>query len=413
MRPKNLQQLLGQEHLTGSDGILERNHLSSMIFWGPSGTGKTTAARLLSQRDEYEFIQISAIFSGVAELKKIFDKAKEYRNNNKQTILFVDEIHRFNKTQQDSFLPVLEDGTVILIGATTENPSFNLNSALLSRARVIIFKPLSEEILDNLLTQVEETENRCLPIDETGKKILINLANGDARFLLTLVEEILSRTDPNILSNDQLLTILQKKFAIYDKSGDGHYNLISALHKSIRGSDADASLYYFCRMLSAGEDPLYLARRLIRIASEDIGLADPQALSISIAARESYLHLGSPEGELAIAQACLYLATAPKSNAIYKAFKEAMKDAKKFSHYAPPAHILNAPTKLMKELGYGANYNYDHNYEYAFSGADYFPTELGRKSYYHPVERGFEREVKKRISWWNNLREKKNKNNEI
>ncbi|MEI2302091.1 replication-associated recombination protein A [Ensifer sp. MJa1] len=413
LRPRTLAEVTGQEHLTGEDGVLTRmiasGSLGSMIFWGPPGTGKTTVARLLSGEAGLAFEQISAIFSGVADLKKVFEAARARRMSGRQTLLFVDEIHRFNRAQQDSFLPVMEDGTVILVGATTENPSFELNAALLSRARVLTFKPHGEESLAELLSRAEQTEGKGLPLDADARASLIRMADGDGRAALTLAEEVwrAARRD-EIFDVAALQNIVQRRAPVYDKGQDGHYNLISALHKSVRGSDPDAALYYLCRMFDAGEDPLYLGRRLVRMAVEDIGLADPQALVICNAAKDAYDYLGSPEGELALAQACVYLATAPKSNGVYTAYKAAMRSAKENGSLLPPKHILNAPTKLMKGEGYGDGYRYDHDEPDAFSGQDYFPEKMGRQTYYDPPERGFEREIRKRLEWWSKLRRERN-----
>ncbi|MDG4854159.1 MULTISPECIES: replication-associated recombination protein A [unclassified Mesorhizobium] len=412
LRPKTLGEVVGQEHLTGPDGALTRliksGTLGSMIFWGPPGTGKTTVARLLAGETHLAFEQISAVFSGVADLKKVFEAAKLRRTNGRQTLLFVDEIHRFNRAQQDGFLPVMEDGTVVLVGATTENPSFELNAALLSRARVLVFRSLDEESIAKLLERAEATEGRALPLDDEARAMLIRMSDGDGRASLTLAEEVWRAAKPGeVFGPEGLQRVIQRRAPIYDKGQDGHYNLISALHKSVRGSDPDAALYYLARMFDAGEDPLYLGRRLVRMAVEDIGLADPQALVVANAAKDAYDYLGSPEGELAFAEATVYLATAPKSNAVYTAFKAATQAAKEFGSLLPPKHILNAPTKLMKEEDYGAGYRYDHDEPDAFSGQDYFPEKMGRRTFYDPPERGFEREVKKRLEYWAKLRKER------
>ncbi len=412
LRPAKLSEVVGQDHILGPDGaltrMLETRTHGSLIFWGPPGTGKTTVARLLADATELHFEQISAVFSGVADLKKVFDAARARRETGIGTLLFVDEVHRFNKAQQDSFLPVMEDGTVVLVGATTENPSFELNAALLSRARVLVFHSLDAAAVKKLFARAEEVEGRKLPLDDEARAALARMADGDGRAALTLVEEVWrSARAGEVFTAEELQSVLQRRAPIYDKSADGHYNLISALHKSVRGSDPDAALYYLARMLDAGEDPLFLARRVVRMAIEDVGLADPQALIVANAAKDAYDFLGSPEGELAIAQAVIYVATAPKSNAAYKAFGAAMRTAKEAGSLLPPKHILNAPTKLMKSENYGAGYQYDHDTAEGFSGQDYFPEALGRQSFYNPPDRGFEREIKKRLDYWAKLRAEK------
>ena len=410
LRPAALDDVIGQQHLTGSEGAIGRmvaaGRLSSLILWGPPGTGKTSIARLLAAAVNMRFVAISAVFSGVADLKKVFAEAEVAAKAGQRTLLFVDEIHRFNRAQQDGFLPFVERGTVTLVGATTENPSFALNAALLSRAQVVILHRLDAPALSELLTRAEALQGP-LPLTHNAREALVASADGDGRFLLNQAETLYAAQIPEPLDPAALGKFLQRRVAVYDKDRDGHYNLISALHKALRGSDPQASLYYLARMLTAGEEPLYVLRRLVRFASEDIGLADPQALIQCLAARDAYQFLGSPEGELAIVQACLYLATAPKSNAAYAAQKEAWKSANETGSLTPPAHILNAPTKLMKDIGYGKDYAYDHEAEDGFSGADYWPEGMEPQAYYRPVERGFEREVLKRLEWWDKQRRDK------
>ncbi len=413
LRPQRLGDVVGQDHLVGPEGTLTRmvtsGRLQSMVLWGPPGCGKTTVARLLAHETDLEFQQLSAIFSGVQDLRKAFDRAKTLRQTGKGTLLFIDEIHRFNRSQQDSFLPYMEDGTITLVGATTENPSFELNAAVLSRAAVLVFHRLGEDALSDLMARAEKEDGRPLPLEPEARTALLAMADGDGRSILNLAEEVFAAvpTGAKPLSRDALTKLVQRRAPLYDKSRDGHYNLISALHKAVRGSDPDAALYWLARMLDGGEDRLYLARRLVRMAIEDIGLADPQALVQALAAKDVFDFLGSPEGELALAQATIYLAVAPKSNGAYVAYKAAMRAAKDSGSLSPPKHILNAPTRLMADEGYGAGYDYDHDTEEGFSGQDYFPEEMGRKQFYDPPERGFERDVRKRLAYWAELRRKK------
>ncbi|MCG7573904.1 replication-associated recombination protein A [Phaeobacter sp. CNT1-3] len=411
LRPKTLAEVIGQQQVLGDEAplgvMLRSGSLSSLIFWGPPGVGKTTIARLLADETDLHFVQISAIFTGVPELRKVFEAAKIRRQNGQGTLLFVDEIHRFNKAQQDGFLPHMEDGTILLVGATTENPSFELNAAVLSRSQVLVLERLSVEELESLTARAEEELGRDLPLDPGAREALLDMADGDGRALLNLIEQVAAWQVAEPLGRDALANRLMKRAAKYDKSGEEHYNLISALHKSVRGSDPDAALYWYARMLEGGEDPRYLARRLLRMSVEDIALADPQAQAICMHAWEAYERLGSPEGELALAQAVIYLALAPKTNAGYMAYKAARRAAKQHGSEPPPKHILNAPTQMMKDQGYGAGYAYDHDAEDGFSGQNYFPETMERQPFYQPVERGFERDLKKRMEYFENLRRKR------
>ena len=408
LRPASLDEVVGQEHLTGPDGAIGRmvaaGKLASMILWGPPGTGKTSIARLLADAVGLRFVSLSAVFSGVADLKRVFAEARTMAKAGQRTLLFVDEIHRFNRSQQDGFLPYVEDGTITLVGATTENPSFELNAALLSRAQVLILHRLDEKALGELLRRAEELEGKGLPLTDAARDALVASADGDGRFVLNQAETLLDMEIAEPLNPSALAQLLQRRVAVYDKDREGHYNLISALHKSIRGSDPQASLYYLARMLVAGEEPLFVLRRLIRAAVEDVGLADPQALVQCIAAKDAYDFLGSPEGELAIVQACLYLATAPKSNAAYRAQKNAWRSAKETGSLMPPQNILNAPTRLMKDIGYGKGYAYDHDADDGFSGANYWPVEMEPQAFYRPVNRGFEAKVAERLAFWDEKR---------
>ena len=411
LRPTKISEVIGQDQVLGPEApltvMLRAGALSSLVFWGPPGVGKTTIARLLARETDLHFVQISAIFTGVPDLKKVFEAARIRRQNGQGTLLFVDEIHRFNKAQQDGFLPHMEDGTILLVGATTENPSFELNAAVLSRAQVLVLERLDLRDLELLAQRAEQELDKPLPLDGHAREALLEMADGDGRALLNLIEQVMA-WDVDTLDAEQLAKRLMRRAAQYDKSGDAHYNLISALHKSVRGSDPDAALYWFARMLAGGEDPRFLARRITRMAVEDIGLADPQAQSVCLQSWETYERLGSPEGELALAQALIYLALAPKSNATYVAYKGARKAAKETGSHAPPKHILNAPTSMMKDQGYGAGYAYDHDAEDGFSGQDYFPDGMGRMDLYQPVARGFERDLLKRVEYFAKLRAKRN-----
>ncbi len=408
LRPQALDDVVGQDQLIAATGplgrMVEANRFASLVFWGPPGTGKTTIARLLAQHTGHYFEQISAVFSGVADLRKAFEAAKLRREQGQGTLLFVDEIHRFNRSQQDAFLPYVEDGTIILVGATTENPSFELNAALLSRCQVLVLNRLDDGALEKLLVRSEAEEGRTLPLDDDARLALRGMADGDGRFLFNLAEELFALPAGTLLDTAALAATVQRRAPVYDKAQEGHYNLISALHKSMRGSDTDASLYWLSRMLVAGEDPLYILRRLVRFAVEDIGLADPQALLQANAAKDAYQFLGSPEGELAIVQALIYLTTAPKSNAAYKAYSGATRAARETGSLMPPMHILNAPTSMMKDLGYGKDYVYDHDTDEGFSGQSYFPEDMDRQTFYRPLDRGFERDVAKRLAYWAKLR---------
>jgi len=411
LRPKALGDILGQDHLLGPEGpigrMLAAKKLSSLILWGPPGCGKTTIARLLAEAADLYFEPLSAVFSGVADLRRVFEGARQRRKDGKGTLLFVDEIHRFNRAQQDGFLPYVEDGTVTLIGATTENPSFELNAALLSRCQVLVLRRLDDVALAVLLDRAEAAVGKTLPIDDQGRQTLFAMADGDGRYLITLAEQLAQLKEKGPLPPARLAKLLQKRAPLYDKAQEAHYNLISALHKSLRGSDVDAALYWFARMLDGGEDPKYIARRLVRFAVEDIGMADPNALTQTLASWETYDRLGSPEGDLAVAQLVIYLATAPKSNAAYAAFGAAKRAARATGSLMPPKHILNAPTRLMEDLGYGKGYEYDHATEEGFSGQNYFPDGMARENFYAPVDRGFEREIKKRLEYWAKLRAKR------
>ena len=421
LRPQVLDDIVGQDHLLGPEGSLRRmiesGKLSSFILWGPPGCGKTTCARIMAQHTKMRFVAISAVFSGIADLRKAFDEAKQRRLAGEGTLLFVDEIHRFNRAQQDGFLPYVENGTVTLVGATTENPSFELNSALLSRCKVFVMNSLQTDALEKIIARAEKESGRKLCLTPEARGTLLQLADGDGRYFINLIETVFDLTkEGEELDSAALMKIVQKRAPVYDKDREGHYNLISALHKSLRGSDPDAGLYWAARMIAGGEDPLYLLRRLTRFAAEDVGMADPNALQFAVSAWDAYERLGSPEGDLAIAQLVVYLGTAPKSNSVETAWPAALKEAKATGSLMPPPHILNAPTKLMKDIGYGAGYQYDHDTKDGFSGQDYFPESMGRRTFYHPVERGFEREIIKRLNYWNRLRaeiRRRNQNNNM
>ncbi len=409
LRPASLDEVLGQDHLLRDDGPLARiratGRIGSLILWGPPGTGKTTIARLLAREVGMEFEQLSAVFSGIADVRKVIDRAAKRTRAGQKTLLFVDEIHRFNRSQQDGFLPFVEDGTIVLIGATTENPSFEVNGALLSRCQVLPLKALDEQALLALLARAEALSGSPLPLDEEGRHALAAMADGDGRYLLNMAEELFALSGDEIIPAARLGAVLQRRAPLYDKGQEAHYNLISALHKALRGSDTDAALYWLARMLAGGEDPRYILRRMIRFASEDIGLADPQALQQALLARDAYEFIGSPEGDLALAQCAIYLATAPKSNAAYTAFRKAMRSARRHGSLPPPMHAVNAPTKMMKDLGYGEGYVYDHDTEQGSAGLNYFPDDMKRENYYQPRERGFEREIAKRLTYWQRIRD--------
>lgn len=414
MRPASLDDVVGQDHLLASDGpvgrMLGQGRIASMVLWGPPGCGKTTLARLMADQTDMAFEPLSAVFSGVADLRKVFERARERRTMGRGTLLFIDEVHRFNRAQQDGFLPYVEDGTVVLVGATTENPSFELNAALLSRCQVFVLRRIDDAALEMMLDRAEATEGRTLPLSDEGRAAVKAMADGDGRFLLNLAEELFRLPGEPKLDAAGVAATVQRRAPVYDKNKEEHYNLISALHKSLRGSDVDAALYWLARMMVGGEDPAYILRRLTRFASEDIGMADPRALPHALACWDAYDRIGSPEGDLNIAQCVVYLATAPKSNAAYKAFGAAGKAARETGSLMPPAHILNAPTRMMKDLGYGAGYAYDHDAQDGFSGQNYFPDGMPRRQFYKPAERGFEREVGKRLAYWDKLRTRRETN---